>query len=83
MQMHLDGKLVSEGTGAACLGDPVNALLWLARTAHDFGEPLRAGQIILSGALGPMVTVTPGASVSAEISGLGTVHATFTDKDAA
>jgi 2-keto-4-pentenoate hydratase len=83
MQMHLDGKLVSEGTGAACLGDPVNALLWLARTAYEFGEPLRAGQIVLSGALGPMVTVTPGASVSAEISGLGTVHATFTDKDAA
>lgn len=83
MQLHADGKLVSEGTGAACLGDPLNALLWLARTAHEFGEPLRAGQIILSGALGPMVAVTPGASLSAEISGLGTVRATFTEKAAA
>jgi 2-keto-4-pentenoate hydratase len=81
MRMYAGDALASEGTGAACLGDPLNALLWLARTAHAFGRPLSAGQIVLSGALGPMVTVTPGLSVRAEISGLGTVRATFTDKD--
>jgi 2-keto-4-pentenoate hydratase len=79
MRMYAGGELVSEGDGAACLGDPLNALLWLARTARDLGDPLRAGQVILSGALGPMVPVSPGMTVRAEISGLGTVAVTFED----
>lgn len=77
MRMYADGSLVSEGTGAACLGDPLNALLWLARTAAEFGAPLRTGQVILSGALGPMVPVTPGSTVRAEISSLGSVSTSF------
>ncbi|GLZ12008.1 putative hydratase/decarboxylase [Actinomadura sp. NBRC 104425] len=82
MRMYTDGKLASAGDGAACLGDPLNALLWLARTARDFGQPLRAGQVVLSGALGPMVTVAPGTAVHAEISVLGSVSTAFApDKD--
>jgi 2-keto-4-pentenoate hydratase len=77
MTMRLDGKTVSEGSGKACLGDPLNALAWLARTARTLGEPLREGQIVLSGALGPMVAVTPGDQVDAELSGLGRVAVTF------
>lgn len=77
MSMHIDGELASDGTGTACLGDPLAALLWLARTAQTFGSPLRAGQVILSGALGPMAPVSPGVSVRAEISTLGTVNAVF------
>lgn len=77
MSMTVDGDVVSTGHGAACLGDPLNALAWLARTARDLGDPLRAGQVILSGALGPMVPVEAGAHVVADISGLGTVEVTF------
>jgi len=77
MTMSVDGAQVSAGNGRACLGDPLNALAWLARTAITFGHPLRAGQVILSGALGPMVAVVPGAQVSAHISGLGPVRASF------
>ncbi|MGQ4600594.1 fumarylacetoacetate hydrolase family protein [Nocardia sp. R6R-6] len=77
MRMHADGELVSEGTGAACFGDPLNALAWLARTAREFGEPLRAGEIILSGALGPTVSVPSGARIRAELSWLGEIRATF------
>ena len=80
MQMSVDGEVVSTGDGAACLGDPLNALAWLARTARDFGEPLRAVQVVLSGALGPMHPVHPGATVTAEISGLGTVTTTFSPR---
>ncbi|GAA3240008.1 2-keto-4-pentenoate hydratase [Nonomuraea helvata] len=79
MRMYAGDALVSQGTGAACLGDPLNALLWLARTARDFDDPLRAGQVILSGALGPMAPISPGVTVRAEISGLGTVSVTFED----
>jgi len=77
MSLRLDGETVSEGSGKACLGDPLLALAWLARTARELGEPLRAGQIILSGALGPMVAVTSGARLEADLSGLGRVTVTF------
>jgi 2-keto-4-pentenoate hydratase len=81
MSMSVDGEVVSTGNGAACLGDPLNALSWLARKAREFGEPLRSGQVVLSGALGPMRAVEPGAVVTAEISGLGSVTAHFTNPD--
>jgi 2-keto-4-pentenoate hydratase len=77
MQLTADGAVASSGTGAACLGGPLIALAWLARAAADVGAPLRAGEIVLSGALGPMVTVKPGMSVAAEISYVGNVVATF------
>jgi 2-keto-4-pentenoate hydratase len=81
MRMYADDTLVSEGHGSACLGDPLNALTWLARTAAAFGDPLRAGQVILSGALGPMVPAPPGTRIRAEIAPLGVVSATFSPQE--
>jgi 2-keto-4-pentenoate hydratase len=81
MRMYADDVLVSEGNGAACLGDPMLALTWLARTAATFGNPLRAGQVILSGALGPMVATPPGTRIRAEIAPLGEVSAMFSRKE--
>lgn len=68
MAMTIDGEIVSRGKGSDCLGDPLRALAWLARTARDYGDPLRAGEIVLSGALGPMALLAPGAHVRAELS---------------
>ena len=84
MSMTIDGEEVSTGTGTACLDDPINAVVWLARQARDLGEPLLAGQVILSGALGPMRPAEPGATVAASITGLGSVSISFStanDKD--
>lgn len=81
MTMAVDGEVVSTGTGADCLGDPLAALAWLARTARDLGDPLRAGQVVLSGALGPMVPVGPGSQVAARITGLGEVTVTISQHD--
>ncbi|MGY1743239.1 MULTISPECIES: 2-keto-4-pentenoate hydratase [unclassified Blastococcus] len=83
MTMRLDEELVSEGNGAACLGDPLNALAWLARTARDLGDPLRAGQVVLSGALGPMVATPPGSRVSADFGSLGSITVTFSGRNQA
>jgi 2-keto-4-pentenoate hydratase len=77
MSMLIDDVEVSTGSGAACLGDPLNAVAWLARTAREFGDPLRAGQVILSGALGPMRPVQPGNTVKATVTGLGSVEFTL------
>jgi 2-keto-4-pentenoate hydratase len=77
MQLSVDGVVVSKGSGAACLGDPLAALAWLAAAAQDLGDPLRAGQVVLSGALGPMVPVRPGMRAAATLTGLGSVTAHF------
>jgi 2-keto-4-pentenoate hydratase len=82
MEMSIDDQTVSRGTGADCLGDPLEALAWLARTSRDFGDPLRAGEVVLSGALGPMAPVTAGCRVHAHITGLGDVTASFSDVNA-
>ncbi|HEX8496497.1 MAG TPA: fumarylacetoacetate hydrolase family protein [Actinomycetales bacterium] len=77
MTMTRDGEQVSAGSGRDCLGDPLAALAWLATTCRDNGVPLRAGEVVLSGSLGPVVAVGPGETFEATISGLGTVRATF------
>jgi 2-keto-4-pentenoate hydratase len=74
MQMTKNGQLVSTGNGAACLGHPLRAAWWLARTMAQHGQGLKAGQVILSGALGPMVPVQAGDLVQAQIGALGTVN---------
>lgn len=78
MVLEHAGEPVSVGAGAACLGNPLHAVAWLAETVARAGSPLRAGDVVLSGALGPMVPVTPGAAYEARISGLGSVRTCFT-----
>ena len=78
MSITVDGgDVVSSGIGAACLGSPINAVVWLANAVAERGAPLRAGEVILSGSLGPLVTVERGSTYEATISGLGSVRATF------
>lgn len=77
MRMTSGDTVVSEGTGRACLGSPLNALAWLARVMARAGRPLSEGDVVLSGALGPMVAATPGAAFTATIEGFGETSIRF------
>lgn len=77
MKMTVNGETVSTGVGAAALGNPLNAAAWLARTLASRGEPLKAGDILLAGALGPMVALNPGDHVRAIVGGLGEASFTY------
>lgn len=73
MSLIKNGEVASEGSGAACMDNPLNAALWLAQTMAEMGNPLKAGEVLLSGALGPMVPIEQGDKFEAIIEGLGSV----------
>ncbi|QSR22060.1 2-keto-4-pentenoate hydratase [Hyphomonas sp. KY3] len=80
MVLEVNQSVASIGAGAACLGHPFNAVAWLASALARRGEFLKAGDLILTGALGPMVTLTPGDQIQVKIGGLGEVGFNYGEK---
>lgn len=79
MKMQNNGQVVSKGVGKNCLGSPLLALEWLAKKMVEIGAPLKSGDLILTGALGPMVPISAGDHFEASIEGLGSVSVSFTN----
>lgn len=79
LTMKKNGEPAGSGLGSAVQGHPCEAVAWLANTLGRLGIPFRKGEIILSGALAPLVPVTAGDRIEMAISGLGTASLTFTD----
>lgn len=77
MQMKNHDEVVSQGVGKNCLGSPINAMLWLARKMVEIKQPMKAGDLILTGALGPMTNAKAGDHFTATIEGLGQVSLAF------
>jgi 2-keto-4-pentenoate hydratase len=71
------GELVDTGAGAAALGNPIRCVAWLANKLAAFGATLRAGDVVLPGAVHRMVPVRPGDSFRAEFDRLGSVTVRF------
>ncbi|MFK3820300.1 fumarylacetoacetate hydrolase family protein [Pseudomonas sp. NPDC089407] len=77
LQLFKNGHHAGSGLGAAVQGHPCAAVAWLANTLGKLGIPFRKGEIILSGALAPLVPVAPGDFVSLSLSGMGSLHLNF------
>lgn len=71
MVLEKNGEIVGTGAGAATLGNPVNAMVWLTNTLGRLGIPLKAGEIVLSGSLAGLVPVVAGDSLRVTIGGIG------------
>lgn len=61
------------GNGAACLGNPLYATWWLVRKMISLGRPVKRGQLVLSGALAPMVPLVAGTTTEFNFAGLETI----------
>ena len=77
MALEKNGELVATGAGAASLGHPVNAMVWLANKLGSLGIPLKAGEVILSGSLAALVPVKAGDSLHMSLGGLGSCTVRF------
>lgn len=77
MILEKDGDIVGTGAGAAALGSPVNAVVWLANTLGRLGMGLKAGELVLSGALSAMVAVRAGDNLRVSIGGIGACSVRF------
>jgi 2-oxopent-4-enoate/cis-2-oxohex-4-enoate hydratase len=77
MVLEKNGETVVTGAGAATMNSPVNAVVWLANTLGKLGIPLKAGEVILSGALGAMVPVKAGDNMRVSIGGIGNCSVRF------
>ena len=71
MKIYKNGEFHSEGLGSAVQGNPLTAVAWLANTLGEFGIPFKAGEVILSGSLAPLIPVVAGDEMSLEIEGIG------------
>ena len=77
MVMEKNGEIIATGAGAAALGSPVNAVAWLANTLGQLGIGLKAGEVILSGALAAMAPAKAGDNFRISMGGLGNCSVRF------
>ncbi len=77
MTLERNGVEISRGVSAAVQGHPATAVAWLANKLAEFGVTLKAGELIMSGAITGAFPVSPGDHFRAHLSDLGLVEVTF------
>jgi 2-keto-4-pentenoate hydratase len=77
MSFTKNGDIVNTGVGAAALGNPASCVAWLANKLSEFDIPLRAGEVILSGALSAAEVATAGDTFTARFAHIGQVSVRF------
>lgn len=79
MVLEKNGQVVGTGAGAATMGSPAIAVAWLANTLGALGMSLKAGEVILSGALSAMVPVSAGDNLRMHLAGIGGASIRFVE----
>ncbi|MBX9896458.1 MAG: fumarylacetoacetate hydrolase family protein [Qipengyuania sp.] len=79
MELLEDERMVSSGLASACLGSPVTALTWLARKMAVVGRPLAIGDLVLSGAFGPLAPIAAGHRYTLRMKGFADLWIDCTD----
>lgn len=77
MVLEKNGEVIQTGAGAAVLGHPATAVAWLANAVGQFGVTLKAGEVIMPGAISAASDVAVGDFIYASFAGLGTVSIRF------
>jgi len=77
MTLEVNGEIIQTGAGAATMGNPLNAVAWLANTLGKLGVGLKTGEVILSGALSGMVPIKAGDNMRISIGGIGSTSVRF------
>lgn len=77
MRLTKGGVEIASGTGAAVMGDPAEAVAWLANKMWSYGVTLKKGEVVLSGAFSAACEVRKGDEFVADFGPLGTVSARF------
>lgn len=77
MALYKNGVLQNTGTGAACLDNPINAVVWLANKLADYDIYLKKGEVILSGALSAAIPAETGDFFEMKFNQMGSVNVSF------
>lgn len=77
MVLEKNGELIGTGAGAATLGNPVNAVTWLANALGAYGIVLKAGELILAGSLSIMFPIAAGDSLRMSLGRVGSASCRF------
>jgi 2-keto-4-pentenoate hydratase len=73
-RVRVNGQEVATGLGSAVLGNPLNSITWLAGKLGQYGQRLRAGDVVMTGSFVRQFTLSPGDAAVADFSGIGRVE---------
>ena len=73
-RLTINGREIGAGRGADVMGNPLNALAWLADKLAAAGAPLRRGMIVMTGSMVPIQFPQPGDRCIVEVGGLGSAE---------
>ena len=77
--LAINGDIMETGSAAAVMGNPLNAVVWLANKLHEFGVSMQPGDVILSGSFVKAIPFDAGDSIAAQFDELGEVTLRVTE----
>ena len=77
MEIFKNGIKIDEGYGNAVLGNPLEAVVWLAKSLHEYDITLKKGEVVLAGSLTKAMDVAAGDVFEAHFENLGSVKVEF------